>query len=131
MEFTHLIEQARRHVGVMPLGVKHADAASVACALQTTAGDVFTGVCLDLPCGIGFCAEHAAVAEMVKSRQTKIDLIVAVNKDRVLTPCGRCRELLFQIDPDNVRTQVVVAFDESIELGELLPLHWMEGLPVR
>jgi cytidine deaminase len=60
---------------------------------------MFTGVCVDTACSLGFCAEHAAVAEMLKVRQSHVRMIVAVNKDgAVLAPCGRCRELLWQVD---------------------------------
>jgi cytidine deaminase len=34
----------------------------VACALLTSKGNIFLGVCLDISCGIGFCAEHTAIA---------------------------------------------------------------------
>ena len=34
----------------------------VACALESTSGRVFTGICIDLPCALGFCAERAAAA---------------------------------------------------------------------
>ena len=39
-------------------------------ALETASGNVYTGINLDLACGIGFCAEHSAVAEMLKARET-------------------------------------------------------------
>jgi cytidine deaminase len=50
--------------------------------------NVYSGICLDYACGLGFCAEHAAVAEMLKHRETQIVKIVAVNKERILSPCG-------------------------------------------
>ena len=72
----------------------------VAAALVTGSGTLYTGVCIDLECGIGFCAEHAAVAEMLKVRESVVRMIVAVNcEGTVLPPCGRCRELLWQVDP--------------------------------
>jgi cytidine deaminase len=72
----------------------------VAAALITTAGRVYTGVCIDTACSLGFCAEHAAVAEMLKARESEIRLIVAVDRaGAVRTPCGRCRELMWQVKP--------------------------------
>lgn len=41
-------------------------AGSCAAAIQTACGRIFTGICVDVACGIGFCAEHAAIAEMLK-----------------------------------------------------------------
>jgi cytidine deaminase len=72
----------------------------VGAALLRTSGTLDTGVSVDLECGIGFCAEHAAVAEMLKPRESEVRVIVAVNSEKeVLPPCGRCRELLWQVDP--------------------------------
>lgn len=96
--------------------------ATVAAALVTDDGQLFTGVCIDVRCSIGFCAEHSAVAEMVKSRRSHVRMIVAVNADgKVLPPCGRCRELLWQIDRRNADTMVILGSDKGRSLRELLP----------
>jgi cytidine deaminase len=39
---------------------------------------------------------------MLKHRETRIELIVAVTKDRILPPCGHCREMMVQIDGNNI-----------------------------
>jgi len=123
---THeLIDLARRWVHPINLGRRGDAAATVACALVTEAGNVYTGVCIDLSCGIGTCAEHAAVAEMIKHRETVIKTIVAVTLESVLPPCGRCRELLVQVDPANFQTEVILPENEVRPLTELLPQHWM------
>jgi cytidine deaminase len=97
-------------------------AGTVAAALVTAAGDVFTGVCLDAACSLGFCAEHAAVAEMLKARQSEVRMVVAVTSEgRVIAPCGRCRELLWQLDRRNATTWVVLGDEEGAVLAELLP----------
>lgn len=44
----------------------------MACALETVSGAVYTGICIDVPCSIGMCAEQAAIAEMLKNGETKI-----------------------------------------------------------
>lgn len=100
----------------------------VACSLMTDRGDRFSGVCIDTPCGTGFCAEHAAIAAMVTARQYRIAEIVAVWRDDagtlfVLPPCGRCREFIRQIDPANLDTAVVLGRDHAVPLRELLPSH--------
>ena len=99
-------------------------AATVGAAIRTASGDVFTGVNLDLACGIGFCAEHSAVAEMLKTRQTVVTGVVAIGRRGILPPCGRCRELLVQVDPLNARAAVLVGPAEAVRLGDLLPRHW-------
>ena len=77
-----------------------------------------------MACGIGFCAEHAAVAQMLKHRETQVDMIVAVSSNTIRPPCGRCRELLFQIDHKNAETKVYLSADDYVTLDELLPNRW-------
>jgi cytidine deaminase len=96
----------------------------VGCALETARGAVHVGVNIDAACGIGFCAEHAAIASMVTSGESQIARIVAVDSTgRILPPCGRCRELIYQTDPANGAARVILA-DGAQTLEALLPLHW-------
>jgi len=100
----------------------------VGAALVTDRGNVYTGININLYCGIGFCAEHSAVAEMVRSGETRISKIVATTADgKIIPPCGRCRELLYQIDESNVDTAVIVAEGLRRPLGELLPNNWQDS----
>ena len=97
-------------------------AGEVGAALVTASGRVYTGVCIEPMCGIGFCAEHAAVAEMLKGRESHILAVVAVSAtEGILYPCGRCRELMWQVDERNRDTRVVVGAGVVRTLGELLP----------
>ena len=125
MDDAALITEAMRHVGEYSLSESGLTAGSVAAALVTEAGRVFTGVCLDLACGIGFCAEHAAVAAMLQNRETVIRRIVAVSRDGILPPCGRCRELLWQVDRRNADCEVIVARGQVVRLRDLLPHPWL------
>jgi cytidine deaminase len=104
-------------------------AGGVGAALLTDTGALFTGICVDARCSLGFCAEHAAIAEMLKSRQTRIVAIVAVCEDgTILPPCGRCRELIRQVNAENWNTTVVVAENIAVSLGSLLP-HSQPAVP--
>ena len=94
--------------------------------MRTASGRVFTGICLDLACGVGFCAEHAAVAEMLKARETRITAMVAVGTNGILPPCGRCRELVAQINPDNMDAAIILPSNRVQLLRELLPEHWLK-----
>ena len=97
----------------------------VGAALVTDRGNVFTGINLNLFCGIGFCAEHSAVAEMVRDGETRIAKIVATTANgTIIPPCGRCRELVYQIDEANTETIVLIGTDERRPLRELLPYNW-------
>lgn len=94
----------------------------VAAALITVDSHISTGVCVDTECSLGFCAEHAAIAEMLKARESAVQMIVAVNKDAtILPPCGRCRELLWQVDDRNQRAWVILGAEEGAYLRDLLP----------
>jgi cytidine deaminase len=107
---------------------------NVAAALVTANGNRYLGVCIDTGSGTGFCAEHAAVAAMVTAGEYEVAQIVAVWRDEagslyVLPPCGRCREFLCQIDDRNIDTEVVLSYQRSVALREMLPYHdWPEPL---
>lgn len=100
-------------------------AGQVGCALVTTRGNVYTGVCIDVPCGIGFCAEHNAIGAMITAGESAITTIVAVNyHGNILPPCGRCREFIFQVDAANAHTRVILGAERVATIQELLPDHW-------
>ncbi len=122
---SELIEAARAVVTTLDLSDENS-AGSVGAAIRTVDGNVYTGVCIDLASGLGFCAEVAAIAQMVTNRETQIDTVVAVTADGVLPPCGRCRETMVQIDRRNLDCTVIVSEDEDARLRDLLPNHWMD-----
>lgn len=98
----------------------------VGAALLTDQDHVYVGVCIDAASGMGFCAEHSAIAAMVTAGEFKIKRIVAVWKDAtgtyVLAPCGRCREFIRQLHPDNIDTEVILGQGEVLRLADLLPM---------
>jgi cytidine deaminase len=100
----------------------------VASTLVTDRGNAYHGVCIDTASGTGFCAEHSAIAAMVTGGEERIEAIVAVWRDEngalyVLPPCGRCREFIRQLHPDNLGTRVVLGRGRAVPLRELLPEH--------
>lgn len=97
---------------------------AVAAALVTEQGNVYRGVNIDTHCSLGFCAEHAAIAAMFTGGEDKPVQIVAVGYDgKIWAPCGRCRELLHQINPD---CQVLMPDGKTILTAEeLLPWAWV------
>lgn len=104
---------------------KYGKAGHVACALETSDGNIYTGICIDVPCSIGLCAEQSAIAEMLKHKETKIKKIVAVFEDgSVIAPCGRCREFIAQINKENMNTVVVLDGNNNKKLSKLLPDRW-------
>ncbi len=119
-----LINTARELVGEYQLSNADFLAGSVASALLTTQGNVYTGINIDVACGIGFCAEHSAISEMLKHRETEIEMIVATRSSAIIPPCGRCRELMYQVDIKNLNTKVYVSEDQWVTLDKLLPMRW-------
>ncbi len=124
MTAKELIEEAQKILGEYELSSSDYSAGSVAAALLTTKGNVYTGINIDVACGIGFCAEHSAIAEMLKNRETQIEMIVAVSANSIRPPCGRCREFMFQVDTKNINTKVYLTTEKYITLDELLPNRW-------
>jgi cytidine deaminase len=123
MEFTELIEIARATLNPRQLS-ETSSAGSVAAALVTDKGNVYKGVCIDTPCSMGFCAEHAAIAAMITAGENRIVRIVAVSSDAgIVPPCGRCREFMFQINPENLTAEIQLK-DKVVTLDDLLPERW-------
>lgn len=119
-----LIQAARTVCGNFTLRDKYS-AGSVGAAIRTADGHIYTGICIDLGSGLGFCAEISAIAEMLKNRKTHIATVVAVSDRQILPPCGRCRETMAQIDARNMDCRVIVGEDREVFLRELLPQHWL------
>src|SRR5262245_2251205 len=121
MNVDELIAAARKVVGEFTPS-DDCIVGGVAAALLTVGDNVYTGICIDTACSLGFCAEHAAIADMLKAHESEIRLIVAVRADgTIVCPCGRCRELMWQVSPRNAHAHVVLAADRIVPLSDLLP----------
>jgi cytidine deaminase len=126
-----LIRAATAIAGRFRLSEPRLTAGQVGAALRAHSGQIYTGICVDLACGIGTCAEHSAIVEMLKHRETAVNSIVAISDSRIVPPCGRCRELLLQIDAQNKSTLVILANDKWLRLDELLPYYWFDAHRLR
>ncbi len=124
MTFEELYEKAKSVVHPRRLS-SDAEAGDVGAALLTESGNVYTGVCIDTACSMGFCAEHAAAAAMITAGENRVSKMIAVGSEgRVLPPCGRCREFISELHDDNLNAQVMVAAGVVVTLRELLPYDW-------
>ena len=104
----------------------------VGAALRTRSGKVFAGVSLDAYLGrMAVCAEAVALGQAITlAGETGIETIVAVRHPPpeekngsivVVSPCGACRELIWDYDR-NARGIVPGANGpETIGIGELIP----------
>lgn len=129
MSFEELYQAAKSVLNPRKLS-RTAESGGVGAALLSDSGKVYLGVCIDVACSIGFCAEHAAAAAMVTVGENRVLKMVAVGADgEVLPPCGRCRELISQLHDGNMDTEVLVAEGVIVSLRELLPYDWRAGIP--
>jgi cytidine deaminase len=103
------------------------NAGGVGAAILTEAGNVYTGVCVDAACGVGFCAEYGAIAHMITMGESRIVKVVTLSgDDKFMPPCGRCRELMYQVDNGNLSAEILLAPDRSVTLEALLPARWQD-----
>lgn len=96
----------------------------VGCALLSENNNLYLGVSIHACCGVGFCAEHSAIAAMVTNGEYRIKKIVALSNGGIMPPCGRCRELMSQIDEENWNTEIILRKNKVVRLRDLLPEHW-------
>jgi cytidine deaminase len=99
----------------------------VGAALLTEDGTVVTGANVEnASYGLSICAERVAVTAAVAAGQRRFTAIaVAVNGAEPASPCGACRQVLYEF-PAGPDLQVVCAGDqgalvEITTLGALLP----------
>ncbi len=131
MTSEELIKEAGKLVN--PKTIDNAEMGGVGCILVTDKNNLFKGVCIDTNSGMGFCAEHTAISQMITQGEYKIQTIVAVAKDKnsnitILAPCGRCREFMYQTNNTNINTDVVLGKNKIVKLKELLPyFNWSQN----
>lgn len=104
---------------------------SVASAILTKSGNIYTGICVDTASTLGVCAERNAIFNMLTNGETKIDKVVAVvDGSGCGAPCGACRELMMQLDKNSGDIEILLDYDtkKTIRLKELLPYWWAENL---
>jgi len=110
----------------------------VGAALRTRSGRIFTGINLDAYLGrMAVCAEAVALGRaFVDLGDDGIETIVAVRHPdpeeknqavAVVSPCGACRELIFDYDR---KARVIVPNGKSaqvVPIAELLPNKYRRG----
>lgn len=123
MDFPELLTLAKTKATEERRLSRLATAGEVSAAILTDKGNVYTGVCLDAPAGMGFCAETAAIAAMVAAGESRIVKLVAhgFGEDGACTPCGRCRALIDAIDDGNYKCEVLLEDGSVTTIEQLLP----------
>lgn len=102
------------------------EAGWVGAAVLGAGGRIYTGVCIDTACSLGFCAERAALAAMFTAGEYRAQRICAVAADgRVLSPCGACREFMMQLGEGAGEIEVLLDREgRTAKLRELMPEAW-------
>ena len=125
--FEELIEKAIEVLNPRQLS-STAEAGSVAAAILTSNGHIYTGICIETACSMGFCAEHSAAAAMLTAGESEIIKMVAINKrGNILPPCGRCREFISQLNDKNIEAEVLINRKKAVKLIDLLPYDWRQA----
>lgn len=108
----------------------YVEAGGVAAAIQSESGRIYTGVCVDTACTLGICAERNAIFQMLTNGEHRITRVLAVMPNgKTGAPCGACRELMVQLDPQRYRDiQIMLDYEGEniITLGELTPEWWIK-----
>lgn len=105
------------------------EAGGVAAAIEAGSGKIYTGVCVDGACTLGICAERNAIFNMITCGESEIRRVIAVNWDgKAMPPCGACRELMAQLQPQTYKdVEIMLDYEKNrvVKLGELTPEWWI------
>ena len=99
---------------------------TVGCAIRCKNGKIYNGVnCYG---NHGACAEYITIGIAISAGERDFDTIVAVHEKHpncVISPCGNCRQMLFEYCPD---VKVIVNDDNGnlikVRARDLLPFAW-------
>lgn len=122
-EDKEIIKRAEKLWSDKYLSQKH----SVASIMISKTGKEFEGMSMEFECGVGICAERTSMFKMLPD-ENEIRIIVAVYKNKIIPPCGVCREVMFEMNSDNLNnTWVIVSKNKKVKLKELFPYDWSKA----
>lgn len=128
-EDKELIEKAKEII-MKSAPVNLRDTGDVGCALLTSKDNLFQGVCVGFSCGIGSCAEAQAIGSMISNGEKEIKKLVAIYYNdeadtyEIVSPCGKCREMIHQAAEKNWDTELILSKSKKIKLRDILPFSW-------
>jgi len=97
----------------------------VGAVLRTDNGQIFSGCNVENAAHpLGQCAEASAIGAMIRAGERHItDVFVVGPGPQICTPCGGCRQKLWEFSDTNTRVHLCVGdrVERVITLGELLP----------
>lgn len=98
---------------------------SVASAVLTKKGNIYTGICIDTDGSLGMCAERNALGTMLTHGENEVDKVVSVYKDgKVIPSCGACREFMMHLGENSGDIEILLDNEgRKIKLIDLLPQY--------
>lgn len=104
-------------------------AGSVAAAVESDSGEIYTGVCVDTACTLGVCAERSALFQMITAGERSFRRVIAVGDGgKAVAPCGACREFMAQLmagRTGDVEILMDWEGEKIVTLGDLTPEWWL------
>jgi len=101
---------------------------SVGAAVETTDGSVFLGTNMEnVSYGLSMCAEVGALQAATAAGKHDRLLRIAIVGSSAITPCGRCRQLIYEasqrsgVDIEVWCSDTTLTAIERHEISELLP----------
>lgn len=96
---------------------------SVASAVLTKKGSIYTGICIDTDSSLGMCAERNALATMLTQGEQEVERVLSVYRDGSVIPsCGACREFMLHLGEGAADILILLDKDGRCKrLIELMP----------
>ena len=120
--YTKLVEEAKK---VLTNSYAPYSGIHVASAILTRTGKVYLGVNVEnASYGLTICAERAAIASMVTSGDKEpVAVAIVTDYEKPLPPCGACRQVLAEFNPD------IVVVMYSVKEGKIMVKSLRELFP--
>jgi cytidine deaminase len=95
----------------------------VGAALATVGGNIFRGCNVEnASYGLTVCAERIAAFNAVAAGEKDfLEMVIYTDTEIPFYPCGACRQVLSEFNPDLKITVVWQKGSEELNLGDLLP----------
>ncbi len=96
---------------------------SVAAAILTKQGNIYTGICIDTSSSLGMCAERNALSTMLAHGENEVEKVLAAYQDgTVMPPCGACREFMMQLGITAKEIEILINNEgKVVKLLDLMP----------
>ena len=115
---TELINSASEVIRLNYRNERH----TVGAAVLASSGKIYIGVNID-SCGYGPCAEPIALGSAISNGERNFLVFVAVSgkTNKILQPCGNCRQMLLDYAPEAMVILDMETGLEKVFIKDLLP----------